>query len=304
MIKLGLVGCGKWGKNFLNTIDKIPQCGVEIICKKNLSNSDGIYNKNITTNIDDVFKFGVDGVIIATPPDTHFEIAKKCLDRRIPFLLEKPISLSLAEGQELIDIARNSEQPFHVNHVHLYSNEYLRMREIVRSWNYESFSGPKLPNLYISVIHGNNGPFRNYSSYVDYSPHSISMVLGLLEPSCWGSINISSFVSSLCDNGGRTYSTQITHDLFSLRSTIGNGFDFKQFYFGVSNEDLSDPHKSHVYSVGSQILQHNGVPINANGESPLTNSVNAFCDLILGVTDWRNDFALYEAVNRLSMEVY
>jgi len=53
-----------------------------------------------------------DGVIICTPHDRHYEQAKTCLEREIPVLLEKPMTLDVADAYELVAIAEENDVPF------------------------------------------------------------------------------------------------------------------------------------------------------------------------------------------------
>lgn len=300
MLRLGLVGFGRWGKNYINACKlTLGKCDIKIVCRQTGISEIG-YSADFTSSPSEVFRRGLDGVIIATPPDCHFYWAKKCIEHKIPFLIEKPLTLSRDEGDELINLARSAEVPFQVNLIHLYNPYYLRLRDVVRSWSYESLNGPRPPSLNIVSVGGNNGPYRNYDSYTDYSPHDISMILGLLEPSDWKNINYSVSVDkSECE--GTNYRLEMGNDFFRSRSVVGNGFRQKNRYFSVKN--LSDDGGMCTHYDTIPRLRINDVETEVNPKNPpLANSVSAFCGLIYGITDWRNDIGLYELVHKISTE--
>ena len=64
-------------------------------------------NINFYSNLDDALKQNFDGFIVATPPETHFEIGQKIIQKGIPLLIEKPFCLCLDEAQQLVDDAKS-----------------------------------------------------------------------------------------------------------------------------------------------------------------------------------------------------
>ena len=83
MKKLGLIGCGYWGPNIIRNIMKIRHASLDFVVDKNPE----VLSKlpTVTSMYDDLEtalgRHGdVDGVIIATPISTHFELAKQVLE--------------------------------------------------------------------------------------------------------------------------------------------------------------------------------------------------------------------------------
>lgn len=279
MIKLGLAGFGQWGRKYVHAAQQTEICDVTTVCTRNINLSIPL-NLDTVNNVDDLLNSGVDGVIIATPPDSHHEIANKCLDRGIPFLLEKPISLDQKECRDLISKAKHLNQPFQVNHVHLYSKAYLKLREIVLDWRSNGYE------LLILSKGGNNGPIRNYDSFLDYAPHDISMILGLVDSGEYQEIvphNIKAKTDRGCINKLFLSGTR-----FQSTSWVGNGFESKCRTLDVFNQTTGD-HISYTDSYPTFKVELNGMRILVIQDPPLESSLVAFCDLIQGKTDWRND---------------
>lgn len=75
----------------------------------------------------------VDAVSIATPTQTHFEIARQCLENGIHVLLEKPMTATLAEADALIDLARRKGLVLQVGHQERFFAAQLKLSEIARA---------------------------------------------------------------------------------------------------------------------------------------------------------------------------
>lgn len=160
MTTLALVGKGRWGKNYINTINNLSSC---VLPKKFVKAS----------NYKDLFAFsGIDGVIIATPSSTHFKIAKEFLERGFNVLIEKPMTTNYKDALELSKIARKYKNIVMVGHIYLYNPAFLRVKKLIKSIG-------KIK--YISTEGMNYGPIRNdVSALWDWGPHDISMLIDLL----------------------------------------------------------------------------------------------------------------------------
>lgn len=150
-MKILLIGNGAWGKNYIKCLNIIPNINLEVATKENW--------KSLVDN-------GCDGVIIATQPQHHIEIAKYVLDKHIPVMIEKPLALSLSDSLEL----KKYNTPILVNHIHLFSNTYQEIKNKVNINNIQSIT---------SVGQGFNQA-RDYNDLWDYGPHDVSMILDLV----------------------------------------------------------------------------------------------------------------------------
>lgn len=158
MTTLALIGKGRWGKNYINTIAQIKDCRLP---EENIKARD---YKSILQ------KKGIDGVIITTPASTHFEIAKKFLEGGFNLLIEKPITTSLSDALKLKK--NQGSSTVMVGHIFRYNSAFIELRKQIQ----------KIGK--IKFIHSegmNNGPIRSdVSALWDYAPHYISMIVSLL----------------------------------------------------------------------------------------------------------------------------
>lgn len=160
MTTLALIGIGRWGKNYINTINSLSFCELPKEFIK-------------TSNYKDLFAFdNIQGVIIATPSSTHFKIAKEFLERGFNVLIEKPMTTNYRDALELFKIASEKKNIVMVGHIYLYSPAFLRVKKLVKSIG-------KIK--YISTEGMNYGPIRtDVSALWDWGPHDISMAIDLL----------------------------------------------------------------------------------------------------------------------------
>jgi len=122
-LNLGLTGCGHLGKIHCRLINEIAQNDKSI-------NFAGVYDSDptITDTISkeycikayrslDEMLDEIDALVIVTPTSTHFEIAQKALARDIDIFIEKPVTSSLSEAEELIKMADGKKVKIQVGHV-------------------------------------------------------------------------------------------------------------------------------------------------------------------------------------------
>ncbi len=174
-IKLGIIGCGRWGFNHVQTASSLLNPGNIIICDSNTGNkekSDSISpDIKFTSDINEILNDSeINAVIIATPAETHFEIGKSCLESGKHVLMEKPITLFSNEAQELIDIAESRNLTLMVGHVLLYHPAVLKIKEML-----ETGELGKLQYIYSNRV--NLGTIRSEENILwSFAPHDISVI--------------------------------------------------------------------------------------------------------------------------------
>lgn len=133
-MKIALVGCGYWGKNLLRNFFQLDAVG--LVCESLPANQEvtrtiapGV---PITESFEEVLASDVDGVVIATPAATHFDLAGQALRAGKDVFVEKPLSLTLAEGRQLVEGLR-PDQILMVGHILEYHPACVRLVELVRA---------------------------------------------------------------------------------------------------------------------------------------------------------------------------
>ena len=78
----------------------------------------------------------VDAVSVVTPTNLHREVAGFFLEHGIDTLVEKPITATVEEGRELVEIARRHGRILQVGHVERFNPAFERLQEVARNARY------------------------------------------------------------------------------------------------------------------------------------------------------------------------
>jgi predicted dehydrogenase len=176
---MAVVGLGYWGPNWVRNLSQTRSARRLIACDLSEERREHISrlypSVEVTSSFDDVLEDSdIEGVIVATPVKTHYEMARKCLLADKSVLVEKPLATSSAEAAALVHIARERGRALMVGHTFEYSAPVLKTREIINS-------GELGDVFYISSIRANLGLFqRDINVAWDLATHDISIILMLL----------------------------------------------------------------------------------------------------------------------------
>lgn len=137
IVKIGLIGFGYWGPNLLRNLLITKDGKVSIVCDKDPKKLQIIKKAYpailLTTRYKDILKSDVKGVVIATPPKTHFELAKLALEAKKDVLIEKPMTINAMEAEKLVELAKKLRRILMVDHTFVYSKPIEKIEGIVKS---------------------------------------------------------------------------------------------------------------------------------------------------------------------------
>ena len=107
-VKIGIIGVGGWGKNHSRVLHDFGVltsiCDMDKIKAKNLATR---YNVNYYGSIDDMINTeSLDACLVCTPTRTHYPVSTKLMEKGINVFVEKPLSYSSKECEEMIQIAK------------------------------------------------------------------------------------------------------------------------------------------------------------------------------------------------------
>lgn len=174
-MKLAVIGTGYWGPNLLRNFSDDPRVDVKLICDLDKSRAQNISaryrNLEVTTQVDDVaLNPDINGVVICTPTNTHYEIAKRCLENNKHLFIEKPMATTSEECRDLIRIARKRNRKLMVGHIFLYNPAVQYVKGLVDRNELGEI-------IYIYGKRVNLGPFRkDVNALWDLAPHDIAIL--------------------------------------------------------------------------------------------------------------------------------
>ncbi|MFX0132631.1 MAG: Gfo/Idh/MocA family protein [Candidatus Hodarchaeota archaeon] len=179
-INIAVVGCGYWGPNLVRNFNQLSTCRIVKccdLCEEKLKRIKTLYpNIQTTSRLEEILEdSSIDGVAIATPVYTHFDIGKKCLDRDKHVMIEKPLASSSKKCMDLIQLAESKNKVLMVGHTFEYTAAVNKAREIVER--------KELGDIYyISCIRVNLGLFQPDINVIwDLAPHDISIILYVMQ---------------------------------------------------------------------------------------------------------------------------
>jgi predicted dehydrogenase len=127
-IDVALVGYGYWGPNLARNLSRTKGAHLQYIVdsdeKKRRKAMEEYSQIETASSLDEVLK-EVDAIVIATPPKTHFAIAKTALEAGKHVLVEKPVTHTLDEAKELAKIVQSRKLTFMVDYTFIYG-DYVR----------------------------------------------------------------------------------------------------------------------------------------------------------------------------------
>lgn len=179
LLQIGIIGLGQWGPNHVRNFGLIAGCTVRRVCdrsKERLNEAARLFRgPETTTDIGDILNApDVDAVVIATPTESHFELARAALQAGKDVLCEKPLARTSRECLRLIELAERRGRILMVGHVFLYNAGVAYLKA--------SLDRGELGRIYyLDAVRTNLGPVRrDVGAIYDLASHDISIFNFLL----------------------------------------------------------------------------------------------------------------------------
>jgi UDP-2-acetamido-3-amino-2,3-dideoxy-glucuronate N-acetyltransferase len=174
---MAVVGCGYWGKNLVRNFHKLG--GLKVLCDvsdASLSSLAKQYGLETCKSYEQLLaRPDIGAVAIATPAAQHYAMVKAALTVGKDVFVEKPLSLQLNEGEELVDIARKKNRVLMVGHLLYYHPAIRELKELIRKGTLG-----RVEYVYSSRL--NFGKLRTEENILwSFAPHDISAILYLLD---------------------------------------------------------------------------------------------------------------------------
>lgn len=174
----GMIGLGYWGRNILRNLYELGL--LRIACdadegtikhwRETYADIDYTMTYADILNAEEII-----GVVISTPAAMHYEVTKAALAAGKDVLVEKPLALTVREGEELVELAEREGRILMVGHILQYHPAVEKLKELVSSGGLGKI-------LYIYSNRLNIGKLRTEENILwSFAPHDISVMLMLLE---------------------------------------------------------------------------------------------------------------------------
>lgn len=179
-MKIGIIGYGYWGPNLVRNLAQLDEVEVSW-CADQRAERRALAQKQypavrVTENAGVIFDDKlVDAIVIATPVGTHFDLAKRALESGKHVLVEKPMTQTAAQSEELIGLASKNDRVLMVDHTFVYTGAVRKMKEIIEV-------GELGDLYYFDSVRVNLGLIqRDVDVLWDLAPHDLSILAHLIK---------------------------------------------------------------------------------------------------------------------------
>jgi len=178
-LKVGVIGCGYWGPNLVRAFTEIPQSWVHAVADRNPTRLEHVRARHpqiehFALDYRTLFDLGLDAVVVSTPPDTHFEIVRACLEQGLHVLVEKPLATNTERARQLVELAQQNDCIMMVGHISAYNPAVRELKQMIDK-------GELGDIRYIDVVRVGLGLFHSSLNVIwDLAPHDVSILLHIL----------------------------------------------------------------------------------------------------------------------------
>jgi predicted dehydrogenase len=175
MVRIGVVGYGYWGPNLVRNFAETPGAEVAAVADLDTAKLATVKRRfpavTTTTNFNDLLHDpSIDAIAVATPVNTHYELAMAALKAGKHVWVEKPMTETTEQARRLVDEAERRGKVLHVDHTFIYTGAVQKIAEIIRA--------DELGKIYYyDSIRVNLGLFqRDVSVISDLAVHDFSIL--------------------------------------------------------------------------------------------------------------------------------
>jgi predicted dehydrogenase len=178
-LRIGIVGLGYWGKTLLRTFTNLPSARVVALCDQDAARLDALAGEHpglrCVPDLDHLLALAdVDAVLIVTPPSKHHAMARASLAAGRHVWVEKPLALSVAEGEELVRVAATHARTLFVDQTFLFDPMVSEMRRLVERGELGTIHHVSLQRLGMGRIR------RDSDVWWNSAPHDLSILFHLV----------------------------------------------------------------------------------------------------------------------------
>ena len=174
MASIAVIGCGGWGKNLVRNFAELG--ALKAVVDPDPATAKGHaenYNVEVLSEAEALARDDIEALVIAAPAELHAEIGLKGIAAGKHVYIEKPLALSVEDGEKLRDAAKAAGRKLMVGHLLQYHPVFAHLREMVRA-------GELGELRYVYSHRLSMGKFRlEEDAFWSLAPHDVSMILSL-----------------------------------------------------------------------------------------------------------------------------
>jgi predicted dehydrogenase len=180
MLKFGVIGFGYWGPNVVRNLDSLEDVRVVAVADKSPAARRRVHKSypgiQVTAESSEVIcSKDIDAIAVVTPVWTHYELAKAALENGKHVFVEKPFTSSVAQAEELIELAAFKKLQIMVDHTFLFTGAVKKIGQLLQE-------GALGKIYYYDSTRVNLGLFQHDVNVIwDLAPHDLSIIDHLIK---------------------------------------------------------------------------------------------------------------------------
>jgi predicted dehydrogenase len=173
-VRINVIGAGHWGPNLVRAFYSISGVSVGMVTDLNRDRlsllAENFPDLRTTTDPAEAIRDKeADAIAIVTPVVTHYQLAREALQAGKHVFVEKPLSRTVDESEELIQLAAESNRTLMVGHIFHFNPGIVKVKELIDTGALGSI-------IYIDAVRTNLGPIRNdVNALWDLASHDFSI---------------------------------------------------------------------------------------------------------------------------------
>ena len=180
MIRIGVIGYGYWGPNIVRNLRGLEGCQVAAVCDRSPAALKRVAQAHpglpVTADPAELLTSPeIDAIAVVTPVSTHFELAKAALENGKHVFIEKPLTATTQQAEELIELGLRKQLTIMVDHTFLFTGAVTKIRQLIDD-------GVLGDLYYYDSTRVNLGLFQHDVSVIwDLAPHDLSIMDFLIQ---------------------------------------------------------------------------------------------------------------------------
>ena len=175
-MRVGVAGYGYWGSKHVRVLSSLVGVDVSIIEVDDVRAQDArqqFPNAHVSSDLGSTLE-RLDALIVAVPPARHYEVSRRAIEAGCHVLVEKPMTTSVADAHDLIELARIHGVILMAGHTFEYNGGVWKLHDLVTSGHLGDIH-------YLDAARLNLGLYQRDVNVVwDLAPHDISILAYLV----------------------------------------------------------------------------------------------------------------------------
>lgn len=179
MTSVAVVGCGYWGPKLARNLADLTPSHLYAVCDLDGDKARQVAEEyGARRHTSDLGQLLADpevgALVIATPAETHFELARRALEAGKHVLVEKPLALRGRDCGELIHLAAQDGLVLMVGHTFLYNAAVRTLKELIEGGEIGDVYYAYCSRLGLGIIR------EDINAMWNFAPHDVSILLYVL----------------------------------------------------------------------------------------------------------------------------